>query len=105
MRFIREEQFIEKVLNSKIPVLVAFWSNECMACELATRNMVELEEAYGQILFFRFDVKERQSNTIVEKYKVKSIPSFLMFKNSEMVEGQHGYDGIMKLERMIRRNL
>ncbi len=43
---ISKEEFEEKVLNSKLPVLVDFYSDSCIACKRLAPALGEIEDEF-----------------------------------------------------------
>mgnify|MGYP005836559051 CR=1 FL=1 len=73
--------FEEDVLNSSLPAIVYFYSDDCLPCmtfsQIFDRAAVEL---HGQIRFVKiFRPHNRQ---LAEKYNVKTSPTIMFFKNS-----------------------
>jgi len=82
---ITENNFEELVLQSKIPVMVDFWATWCAPC-IAIAPLIEIldDEYKGRAVIGKLDID--QSKTIAEKYKIQHFPSFLFFKDGELVE-------------------
>ena len=81
--------FNEEVLQSDIPVLVDFWASWCMPCKMLTPVIEELAEEAEGYKVGKVNVDEEPE--LARQYKVMSIPTFLVFKNGEMVKRDMGY--------------
>ncbi|SHO47712.1 thioredoxin family protein [Anaerocolumna xylanovorans] len=94
---IREENFDEEVLKSKLPVIVDFYSDSCMPCRQLGVTLSELEEDYGdRIKFVKVNVNFDIS--LAERYGVMASPTLLFFK--EGIE-LHRLKGLTKKEVLI----
>ena len=72
--------FEEEVLHSEIPVLVDFYADWCNPCKMMAPVIARLAEAYdGKIKVGKINVDENM--LIAQKYRVASIPNFIVFKN------------------------
>ena len=91
-------------LNTDKPVLVDFWADWCMPCRIMDPVMKELAKAYaGKALFGKVDVD--QNSEIASRYKIMSIPHFLIFKNGALVEKIVGAVGRGPLENALKKHL
>jgi thioredoxin 1 len=85
IREINDQLFSEEVLNSKPPVIVAFWAGWCAPCRMLWPVLEELDQAYkDKIKIVKLDIEENALT--VERFAIHSIPSLLIFKNSRIVE-------------------
>ena len=93
-----DDIFEEKVLKSKMPVLVDFWAAWCMPCSKLTPIIEELSEEYkGKVKFGKVNVDECPSMS--QKYGIRSIPTLLIFKNGKVISqiiGVHPKRNIQK---------
>src|SRR3972149_9559936 len=66
-------------------VLVDFWAEWCMPCIMMAPVMEELSERFkGKIKFGKINVDENQS--LAHKFKIFSIPNFVLFKNGKLID-------------------
>jgi len=94
-----DQEFEEKVLKSKLPVLVDFYADWCGPCQQAGPVIEELAEEYkDKMLIGKVNVDE--SHNTSGKYGIMSIPTMVVFKDGKEVErvsGFGGKDGVVKL--------
>ena len=85
------ENFEAEVLESELPVLVDFFADWCVPCKMMAPVVEELAKQYdGKIKVGKLDVGADQQTA--ELYKVRNIPTFLFFKNGEVVDKLVGAD-------------
>lgn len=74
--------FEEEVLQSELPVLVDFYADWCGPCKMMGPVVEKCAEAYaGRMKVGKINVDENM--VVAQKYRVVSIPHFIVFKNGE----------------------
>ena len=68
-------------MSNNIYYFTASW---CGPCKAIAEDIQKLNEQYEDIDFYKLDVDDEENQEICDKYKISSIPSFLIFK-----EGNH----------------
>ena len=93
------ESFTKKEL-----VLVDFSADWCMPCVMMTPVMEELGKKFkGKIKFGKIDVDE--NNELAQKFRVFSIPNFVLFKDGKMAERFVGALPAEDFEEKLRKHL
>ena len=87
-----KDNFKEEVLESKVPVLVDFWATWCGPCQTMGPLVEEIAEERADIKVCKLDVD--QEPELARQYRVMSIPTFLVFKEGEVVNGT-----VVKIEK------
>lgn len=78
------ENFEEEVLKSDVPVLVDMFATWCGPCKMMAPVVAQLAEEYkGTVKVGKLDID--QNVDIVAQYKIMSVPTFLVFKDGEVV--------------------
>lgn len=78
------ENFEEEVLKSELPVLVDFYADWCNPCKMMAPVVEKLaEEMEGTVKVGKCNIDDNLM--IAQKYRVASIPTFMVFKNGEAV--------------------
>ena len=77
--------FEEEVLNSEIPVLVDFYADWCGPCKMMAPIVESLAESFdGKVKVGKLNIDEEMD--IAQKYRVMSIPTFIVFKGGQALE-------------------
>ena len=84
------QNFNQEIRNINL-LLVDFWAEWCGPCKSMHPIFTRMAKKYKQIRFARVNVDDAQD--IAMKYGVQSIPTFIMFKNAEVVNRMVGAVG------------
>ena len=84
------ENFNREMANNDL-LLVDFWAEWCGPCKSMHPIFTRMAKKYKRVRFARVNVDNAQD--IARKYGVQSIPTFIMFKNGEIVNTMVGAVG------------
>lgn len=78
------DNFQSEVLDSFVPVLADFYADWCGPCKMMGPIVNTLAQKYdGKIKVGKINVDEEP--LLAQKFKVMSIPTFMVFKNGQAV--------------------
>lgn len=85
VREVNDASFESQVLQSEKPVLVDFWAEWCAPCRMMTPTVEAVASQYKErALVVKLNVD--QNPAISQRYGIKGIPTFILFKNGSEKE-------------------
>lgn len=92
---------LDETLKSNPLLVVDFWATWCPPCRAMAPMFDKLGAKHTDFLFAKVDVDAQPE--IAEKYQVSSIPTFLFFKNGELVTQAIGVIPEAKFELALQQ--
>ena len=97
---ITDANFEEEVIKSGIPVLVDFYADWCGPCKMMAPLVSEMAQKYeGRCKVGKCNVDENPQTA--EKFRIMSIPTFILFKEGAAVQTAVGGMSKAELEAKI----
>lgn len=85
----QKTSFNALINNPDTPVLVDFWADWCAPCRTMNPVLEQLaSELESKVKIIKINVDKNQP--VAQKYGVRSIPTFLLFRKGEVVWKQTG---------------
>ncbi|KAA8652474.1 hypothetical protein EYZ11_009272 [Aspergillus tanneri] len=82
------EEFREKVLDSKGPVVVDCFATWCGPCKAIAPKVAEFSKTYPQAKFYQIDVDDLAA--VAAELGVRAMPTFFLFNDGEKVNNVVG---------------
>ncbi len=86
---VTDETFEKQVLNSKGLVLIDFWAEWCGPCKAIAPILEQVSEHFGDKLSI-FKLNIDNSPETAAKFKVRGIPTLMLFKNGHSESSKMG---------------
>ncbi|MDQ2671134.1 MAG: thioredoxin [Gemmatimonadota bacterium] len=101
---VTDDTFASEVESTRGLTLVDFWATWCGPCQIIAPLLDQLAGEYqGQIKVAKLDVDANQSTSM--RYRVRSLPSVLYFKDGKHVDTVVGAVPKTTLDAKIRQHL
>lgn len=95
------EDFVNRVMNSDVPVIVNFHAKWCDPCKVLSPKLQELVDPMNDIHLAVIDVDDNAE--LVHVFEVKAVPAVLAVKNGLVVDKFVGLVDADMIENMIKR--
>ncbi len=91
----------KEIVQSETPTLVDFFATWCGPCKAMQPVLDQLKTDLGDsIRIIKIDIDKNQD--VAEKFKVKGVPTFVLFKNGEILWRQSGGMSLQALKDKVK---
>ena len=80
---LNEETFSSTLASEKRPIVVDFWATWCGPCKAVGPVFEELAAEMTNVCFAKVNIEEAQA--IAGEYGIRSVPTFVVIKDGQMV--------------------
>ncbi|MCX6650028.1 MAG: thioredoxin [Candidatus Bathyarchaeota archaeon] len=101
---ITDANFDKAVSGALRPLLVDFWADWCMPCKMMAPVVETLARDYAGRAYFA-KINTDQNRATSTRFRVMSIPNFILFKGGRQADQVLGAVGRQGLEALIRGHL
>ena len=96
--------FQAEVLEADTPVLVDFWAEWCQPCKMIAPHLEKIaEEQEGKLKVAKVNVDENPR--MMSEFRIRGIPTLILFKGGEPVETLVGFMGEGKILEKIGQHI
>jgi thioredoxin 1 len=104
IRAVTDANFGDEVLTATEPVLVDFWATWCTPCKLMAPVVADSAASYaGRLKVVKIDVDDNPA--AASRYRVRSIPTLVLFKAGAPVASQVGTVSKAQLASFVEPHL
>ncbi len=90
----------KELIQSPKPVLVDFYAEWCGPCQIMKPRLLDVAERMGEkAKIVEIDVDREKE--LAERYRIQSVPTFIIFKNGEQLWRQSGAISTIALLQLL----
>ncbi len=99
-----DANFDQVIFVATLPLLVDFWADWCMPCKMMAPVVEAMARDYaGRAYFAKINIDQNRATQA--RYRIMSIPNFILIKGGRQVDQVLGAVGRQGLEILFRAHL
>lgn len=80
-----DQNFLQEVIKSNVPVLVDFWAEWCIPCQMVAPIIAEIADIFnGKIKIGKLNVDHNPS--VSAAFEIEAIPTIILFHNQKIIK-------------------
>lgn len=99
---VSERTFTQEVLESPTPVIVHFWAPWCGLCRLINPLLMRYKSEWGEQVKL-VGINADQSLKLANTYRLKTLPTIIVFQGGKVVHRLEGFQGRDDLRRALEK--
>ncbi|MGV9206308.1 MAG: thioredoxin [Promethearchaeia archaeon] len=97
---VSDKTFNEEIIEAQKPVFIEFWASWCIPCKMMEIVLKDLQSEFdGKIKIAKLNID--RNKRIPGEYNLTGVPTFMTFKNGEIIETKIGAQPKDELVKMI----
>ena len=96
--------FQTEVLDAETPVLVDFWAEWCQPCKMIAPHLEKIAtDQEGKLKVAKVNIDENPQ--LQSQFRIRSIPTLLLFKDGQPVESLIGFMGEKQILAKVEKHI
>ncbi|WP_297437037.1 thioredoxin [uncultured Clostridium sp.] len=103
IKYLKENEFKQEVLDKKGLVVLDFYADWCGSCQKLGPVFDELESEMKDVTFIKVNVDD--CSNLADEYEITNIPAILIFKDGSLQEKTVGFKPKVSMTELIKNFL
>lgn len=93
-----------EMIDGEVPVLVDFYATWCGPCQAMHPVLEELKRELGdRVNIIKLDIENRANIKVVQQYRIRSVPTLMIFRRGEMRWSSPGARSAAELKQLLEQ--